>query len=158
MKKFLLLILFCFLFTCVGCEVPSKEVKVYLLKGGRLATVSRTIPTIETPIMIAISELMNGPNVSEQMEGYSTEIPEGTRARDIDIEGKTAIIDFNSKLASHSGDNKEIKKMLAQIVYTATSIKGIKEVLFKIQGEDNFELGSERYVVDHPLERGDVKF
>lgn len=156
MKKAVTLIILLALLGCVGCEVPSKDLKVYFYKNGKLEPVKRSIPTIEEPLMVAISELMAGPNDKELSEGYMTEIPKDTRARDVEKEGNVAIIDFNSMLVNYEGKN--VQGMLAQIVYTATGISGVKTVIFKLQGEDSFTVGPDGYVVDHPLERGDLRF
>jgi len=158
MKRALILLILFPLFFSFGCNVPSKEVKVYFFKDSRLSAVSRTIPTIEDPLMIAISALMEGPSASERAEGYTTEIPAGTQARRVGREGNVAIIDFNSNLGRYEGGGARVRGLLAQIVYTASGVRGIKLALIKLQGQDYFELGSEGYVVDHPLERRDVRF
>ncbi|MFC1560201.1 GerMN domain-containing protein [Candidatus Margulisiibacteriota bacterium] len=157
MKKALILMTLFILLAAVGCNVPSKKVSVHFYKDGNLSSVNRLIPTLEDPLMIAITELMKGPNPTEQMEGYTTGIPAGTQARRIEREGNVAILELNSKLATLRGGTPEAEGVLAQIVYTATSVRGIKYVLLKLQGADHFELGRSGYIVDHPLERRDIK-
>ena len=159
MKKALLCLIVIFvLLGCLGCNVPSKKVRIYFFKDGNLATVDRVIPTIEDPLMIAITELMKGPTPQEKMEGYTTEIPAGARARRMEREGDVAIIDFNRNLAMYEGPEAGAKKIIAQIVYTATDIRKVKYAYMKLQSSDYFELGSDNYVIDHPLERSDAKF
>jgi spore germination protein GerM len=72
------------------------------------------------------------------------------------VEGHTAIIDFNSTLVEFEGGTEEAKAIVAQIVYTATSVRGIKQVIIKLQGSDQFVMGP-GYVIDHPLTRDDIK-
>ncbi len=146
----LMLVAFC------GCSVPGKGVKVYFFKEDKLVAVDREMPTLENPVLIAVDQLMKGPNDAETANGLTTAIPAGTRVRQMDVEGDVAIIDFNGSLGQVSGAS-EIQGMLAQIVYTATSVKGVKKVLLKLEGSDNFTLGGEGYIIDHPLERSDVK-
>ena len=141
-----------------GCSVPSKAVKVYFFdEDSKIISVERELPTIENPVLIAIDQLMRGPSDQESSRGIFSKIPAGTRVRKVEVEGHTAIIDFNSTLASISGGNDEVNDVLAQIIYTATSVRGIKQAIIKLQGRDQFTLGREEYVIDHPLERSDVK-
>jgi spore germination protein GerM len=139
-----------------GCSVPSKDIQVFFFQQGKLAPVSRDLPTNESPVMIAIDQLLRGPNDQEITNGFSTMVPAGTRSRNVDVEGHTAIIDFNSTIVEFEGGTDEAKAIVAQIVYTATSVRGIKQVILKLQGSDQFVMGP-GYVIDHPLTRDDVK-
>jgi len=140
-----------------GCSVPNKVVDIYFYKNAELASVERERPTVELPLVIAIDQLMAGPNEQESARGFTTEIPQGTRARNVDIEGDTAIIDLNSRLHDFTGNVVDAKRLVAQIVHTATSVRGIKQVILKLQGSDQFTIGSENYLIDHPLTIDDVK-
>jgi spore germination protein GerM len=141
-----------------GCSVPSKVLRVYFYDSeGKMTFVERERPTVEQPLSIAIDQLMAGPNDQESAKGISSEIPQGMRARNVEIDGDTAIVDMNSVLHDFSGNAADAKKMVAQIVYTATDIKGIKQVMLKFQGSDQFTIGSENYLIDHPLTRDDIK-
>lgn len=139
-----------------GCSVPSKGIKVYFFRTNELVPVERELPTNENPVVIAIDQLLRGPSEQEVANGLMTKIPSGTRSRNIDVEGHTAIIDLNSTLVEFEGGTAEAKGIVAQIVYTATSVRGIKEVMLKLQGSDQFVIGP-GYVIDHPLTRDDVK-
>lgn len=142
--------------TMAGCSVPSKGVKVYYFQDEKLVSVDRELPTIENPVMIAIDQLLIGPNEQETAKYIITKIPAGTRSRKVDVDGDLAIVDLNSRFADFEGTTAEAKAITSQIVYTATSIRGIKKVLIKLAGSDQFTLG-QGYVIDHPLERSDVK-
>jgi len=155
-KRSLLLIFI--LMSIGGCSVPSKVVKIYFYNSeGNLIFVERERPTIELPIVIAIDQLMAGPNEQEKARGLTTEIPQGTRARKVEIEGNAAIIDINSALHNFTGNAADAKMLIAQLVYTATDIKGINQIILKLQGSDQFTIGSENYLIDHPLTQDDVK-
>ena len=156
MKSFAWLLLFIALFTVCGCSVQGKGVEVYFFNNeNKLVSVDRELPTLENPGVIAMDQLMKGPSEQESAGGLSTAIPAGTRARQVEINGDVAIVDFNESLLQ-VGDAASIQRMLAQIIYTATSVRGVKKVLIKLEGSDNFTLG-DGYVIDHPLERSDVK-
>ncbi|MFH1709612.1 MAG: GerMN domain-containing protein [bacterium] len=155
--KALKLILFVILLAGLcGCSVPNKGVKVYFFQEGKLVPTERALPTIENPVVVAIDQLLRGPNEQEAANGFTTKIPAGTRSRGVDVEGRTAIVDLNSTLLEYEGSSSRAKDMVAQIVYTATSVRGIKEVILKLQGSDQFVLGPD-YVIDHPLSRDDIK-
>jgi spore germination protein GerM len=142
-----------------GCSVPSKGVYVYFFQNAKLTPVERELPTNESPIAIAIDQLMRGPNDQEKANSFVTVIPEGTRARNVQVEGDTAIIDINSRLNNFKGGKENAERIVAQIVRTATSAKGVKKVILELSGNDQFTLGGseEGYVIDHPLEKDDVK-
>ena len=153
-KRYLCLLL---LLAVAGCSVPNKQLQIFFFKEDKLVSVSRDLPTNEAPIMVAIDQLLLGPTDSETAQGIMTEIPNGTRATKVEVMGDTVIIDFNSRLAEYGGGSAKVRGMMAQIVYTATNVRGIKKVILKLEGSDQFTLGSEGYEVDHPLERSDVK-
>lgn len=152
-KPILLLMLF---FVLCGCSVPNKGVKVYFFRADKLEAVDRDLPTNENPVVIAIDQLLKGPSEQESANGLATKIPSGTRSRNVDVEGHTAIVDLNSTLVEFEGGTAEARAIVAQIVYTATSVRGIKEVIIKLQGSDQFIIGP-GYVIDHPLSRDEVK-
>ena len=156
MKRIILSVCILSFILASGCDVPSKGVRAYFYKDGKLEHIERTIPTVEKPLLIAITKLMEGPYPEEKMNGFTTEIPEGTRAIRISRAGNTAIVDLNAAIREYKGDNEGVQRMLAQIIYTATSIRGISSVLLRIQGRDSFTLGREDYLVDRPLDRSDI--
>jgi len=156
MKNIKLLFFVILLAGVCGCSVPNKVVKVYYFQAGKLVAVERELPTIENPVVVAIDQLLKGPNEQEAANGFTTKIPAGTRSRNVDVEGHTAIVDLNSTLLEYQGGSSEAKGIVQQIVYTATSVRGIKEVILKLQGSDQFVLGP-GYAIDHPLTRDEIK-
>lgn len=139
-----------------GCSVPNKTVKIYFFDKDKLASVERELPTNEEPVVVAIDQLLKGPNEQESANGLMTKITAGTRARNVEVEGHTAIIDLNSTLVEFEGGTQEANGIVAQIVYTATDVRGIKQVILKLQGSDQFLIGP-GLAIDHPLTREDVK-
>ena len=156
MKNIKLIIFVILLASLCGCSVPNKGMKVYFFQEGKLVSVERELPTIENPVVVAIDQLLRGPNEQEAVKGFTTNIPPGTRSRNVDVEGHTAIVDLNSTLLEYQGGSSEAKGIVQQIVYTATSVRGIKEVILKLQGSDQFVIGP-GYTIDHPLTRDEIK-
>ena len=157
MKNIKLILFVILLAGLCGCSVPNKGVKVYYFQAGKLVAVERELPTIENPVVVAIDQLLRGPNEQEAANGLTTKIPAGTRSRGVDVEGHTAIIDLNSTLLEYQGGSSEAKGIVQQIVYTATSVRGIKEVILKLQGSDQFLIGP-GCAIDHPLNRDEIKY
>lgn len=135
---------------------PKDCVKVYFFKGDRLRTVIRKIPKREEKASFALRELLQGPRAPEKRGGFFSEIPAGVKALNIDVQGDTATLNFNNKLAKYGGGSARVQGLIAQIVYTLTDIKGIDKVRVLIEGKSDVVLGGEGYVIDRPLGRRDV--
>lgn len=159
MKVIKMAILISALSILCGCSVPNKGVNVYFFQNSKLSPVERELPTNENPVAIAMDQLMRGPNDQELAKGFVTVIPAGTRARNVAVEGDTAIIDLNDQVSNFFGGRENAERIVAQIVNTATSVRGVKKVILKLEGNDQFSLGGseEGFVIDHPLEKDDVK-
>lgn len=150
------LILIMLMAAVCGCSVPNKTVKIFFFDKDKLVSVERDLPTNENPVVVAIDQLLKGPNEQESNSGLVSMINAGTRSRSVDVDGHTAIIDFNSALVDFEGGTPAAKSIVAQIVYTATGVSGVKQVILKLQGSDQFIMGP-GYSIDHPLSRDDFK-
>lgn len=144
------------LFFAQDLEKQSKEVKIYFFKSGKLAVVKRLPGEKADPYNFAIEQLLQGPIREEKDSGYYTQIPENTRVRVIYREGRTVNADFTKELEMYGGGTTKVYGSLAQIVYTLTSLKGVKDVQILINGRREIALGSEGLIIDKPLRRKDV--
>ena len=136
---------------------PRDGVKVYFFMGDRLRAVFREMPKGEERLNFGIMELLKGPSDAEKKGEYFSEIPPGVTVISIVTKDRTAIINFNQKLAKYGGGSTRVQGLIAQIVYTATETRGIEKVRILVEGEGNLVLGAEGYVIDHPLGRWDVR-
>lgn len=81
----------------------------------------------------AINQLINGPEESEKL---APTVPKGVELRDFYIKDNTAYVDIGKEIIIKN-INKEINEKLAieSIVYTLTSLSGIDQVQFLIDGK-----------------------
>jgi spore germination protein GerM len=133
-------------------------VKAYFFKGEKLMAVERPLKAGEAPLSKAVAELLSGPSETEKAQGISTQIPAGTKALNILIKDEIAIVNFNRKLENYGGGSARLEGMIAQIVYTATEVPGIKKVWIWMEGEKELVLGGEGLVLDKPLSRREIAY
>ena len=135
-------------------SAPPAATKVYFLKGEKLFAVSRPSQTLQS----AINDLLKGPIPQEEKSGIFTEIPDRTKLRGAEIAGETAVLDFSKEIGGYGGGTAKAQGLIAQIVYTATEIKGIKKVKILIEGKEASAFGGEGLMIDRPLSREDIQF
>ncbi len=127
------------------------EVSVYFLREDflgdpKVAAAHRTGAgaTIEQTLSAAMSQLIEGPTPAEQEAGLSTDIPEETRVLAITTDAdRVATVDLSSEFLIN-GDTADLRKRLAQVVYTLTQVPAsdcpssespaIEQVRFLIDG------------------------
>lgn len=134
-----------------------RKVKIYFFKDHRIAFVPRTVPEKASPLYYTARQLLQGPSAAEIRSGYFTQIPKGTDIRTISREDRVVRADFTKDLEMNGGGTSKVRGIIAQIVYTFTSIRGVKSVQVTVNGRKDLALGNEGYVIDKPLSRDDVK-
>lgn len=130
-------------------------IKIYFLKEGKLAAVERRADPAEGTLKQAIEALLAGPAAGEA--DYSTLIPLKTRLLNFRIQGETASLNFSRELENYGGGAARVEGLIAQIVYTATEIRGITKVWLWLAGQKEVVLGGEGLVLDRPLGRESIK-
>lgn len=91
------------------------------------------------------------PTEDEQDDGISTFIPTGVRLLDADIDPsrQLLVIDLSQEIFDVEGQG--LSNAFAQLVWTAAEVDGVRQVRFRVDGEDIQALdasGSERSVVN----------
>jgi hypothetical protein len=89
---------------------------VYLLRDGKVATVSRSVPDTEAVAFAALRALIDGPTAEERAAGLSSEVSPDTRVDLLTIADGTATVE----LSDCAG--------LAQVVYTVTQFSTVDRV------------------------------
>ncbi len=130
------------------------DVRIYLLRGERLATTRRQV---EGPAVLrdTLVELLEGPTDSERAAGLHTEIPDGTTLLDVKLADGLATVDL-SRDFERGGGSLSMTARLAQVIFTATQFDNVDEVLFWLDGAPVEYLGGEGLVLSDPLQRRDV--
>ncbi len=131
-------------------------VALYFLRGEKLAVVRR--PIAETPRVgtAALQELLIGPTPREADWGFTTEVPAGTKLRELAIADGVATVDLSSDFAS-GGGSFSMRARVAQVVFTLTQFPTVQAVRFRLGGQPVTAIGGEGVVVEPPPGRGDFE-
>ncbi len=116
--------------TIASAEGPS--VSVYFLEGDRLQAQQYTVkdgPTLGQAIGLALQSPAKGSPAS-----LRTAVPPNTELRSAEVDAGTARIDLTGEINDVSGQTQ--KEAFAQLVFTALSIPGVRQVRFRIDGKD----------------------
>lgn len=132
------------------------------LPGPHLVPVKRTVEvqadevTQSLALGAAMAALFEGPSTADGdlFGDIASSIPAGTElvGFSISADGTRAELDFNAEFESGGGSFSMMSR-LAQVVYTATSVEGIEEVAFFIEGEPVTTFSGEGIVLDGPQGR-----
>lgn len=120
-----------------GAGAAVGTARIYLLTsqvGGKaqsLVPVARDVD--ETPTAV-LGALLDGPNADEVAAQLHTAVPEGTQLRSATLRGGVLRVDVSNDLLQLSGD--VLVGAVAQIVFTASEIEGVRSVKILVQGED----------------------
>jgi hypothetical protein len=130
------------------------DVKIYLLRGERLAIAHRLV---SGPAVLrgALTELLAGPTDAERAAGLGSEVPPDTELLGVDLDDGLATVDLSSDFES-GGGSLSMTARIAQIVFTATQFDNVDRALFRMDGEPIEYLGGEGIVVGEPQSRMDV--
>jgi len=141
-----------------SAQTAASQMKQYLFfiqidgDGSILRKESvRTIPKTTTPLTVAITALLDGPNLDEIEKGYISLIPQGTKLLGASVKNGTATINFNDSFRYNQYGVEGYYGQLMQIVYTATAFSNIDNVQFLIEGEKMDYLGLEGVFIGAPL-------
>ncbi len=129
---------------------------VYLLDtDDLLRAVRRQLPG-EPTVEGAIQSLLTQPSEAEGNSGLGTSIASNTVLRGIQgpVDG-VVTIDLSSEINEVAPQG--VRRALAQIVYTATSIPGVTGVLFQVDGEARSVPNAEGESTSEPLTRDDYR-
>jgi hypothetical protein len=110
-------------------ESAPATVRVYFLQGEQLVPVSRPGSTVR----VALTALLDGPSKAESGRQFRTLVPDGTRLRSVRFANGVATIDLGEGFAA--GRNADsLSARIAQLVFTATAVRGVKSVRVLISG------------------------
>ncbi len=146
------------IFLFLAAARRSSKANIYFFKNSFFIPVERKIPPKANSLFFAAEELLRGPSDKERKSGYFTEIPAGTKLRQIHKQGNIVIADFSKELEGYGGGAARVQGLLAQIVFTLTDISGAEKVQVLVDGRTETALGGEGYIIDKPLTRKDTGF
>lgn len=110
---------------------------IYLLNDYNLLSLTKVVNNNKDIISKAkelLEILINeGSGEDKIPNGFKSVIPSGTKILNIDLEGDTLKVNFSKELLDVDNYNEE--KVIEAIVYTLTSLKGIKNIIIYIDNE-----------------------
>ncbi len=110
-----------------GSQAASS--RVYFLQGEQLVAVSRPGGTLRT----AVTALLAGPTRAEKARQFRTYVPSGTRLRAVRLSKGVATVDLGEGFAA-GRDAESLSARITQLVYTVTSVPGVKSVRLLVSG------------------------
>ncbi len=119
--------------TTTTVSLPQETFTLYFMRGTTLGVAQRTVGTVSDPHYASVANLLFGPSPSEAAAGLSTDIPQGTVLRGLEIRGGTATVNFSPNFVA-LGSSASLAGRLAQVVYTITSFSNVTAVIIKVGG------------------------
>jgi len=132
---------------------PSKTfVSIYYTNAnsGAMKKLSKELPAGEDKLKFAIKELLKGPDFKEKNQGYSSEIPKGTRLLSIKDEGSLIIIDISDDFQYGGGTESQYTR-LNQLIKTVVNLHLNKPVYLYLNGQKAEAIGGEGIIINQPL-------
>ena len=118
----------------VSAGAPSAEsqtaaARVYFLQGEQMVAVTRGGSTARA----AVAALLAGPTRAEAARQFRTYVPSGTRLRSVHVANGVATVDLGEGFAA-GRDAESLSARITQLVYTVTSVPGVKSVRLLVSG------------------------
>ena len=130
----------------------EKSVKIFILdQNGKLRAVNRTCNTsVENSCFkFAIKELVSAPSKWEKSQGFTSEIPQGTKVLSVRESNNSIMIDLSSNFESGGGAESTYTR-IEQIIKTANANSSIPTYLY-INGKQANVIGGEGIMIKQPL-------
>lgn len=118
-----------------GGDATGKA-RIYLLgpsSGGQEPLLQPVARTADTAADL-ITSLLSGPNDAEMAQQFRTAIPPGTQLRGVSLQSSTLRVDLSEEILRLSGN--DLIDALAQIVFTASELDGVRSVKLLVNGAD----------------------
>jgi spore germination protein GerM len=122
--------------TTLAPEVETDTHTIFFVKGDRLESVSRTLPSGESTALDVLEQVVAGPTEEEQAAGLSTAIPVGTEVLRSPQSGRGVMtLDMNEAFQAGVEGQQRILAT-AQLLFTATALpQSPLSVRFQENGE-----------------------
>jgi len=136
-----------------GPSAPITEVPVFLVQTEHLVKVVRRAALGD--LTGVLGRLLAGPKEEEFAAGIRTAIGPQTELRSARLDGDTAIVDLSAAFVEVGGQEQILA--VAQIVLTATSVPGILQVRFLLEGQAVDVPRADGTLTSEALRRGDYE-
>jgi len=133
-------------------EAKTKNVKIFLLNNlGELKPVNRecNLAQEDSCIAFAFQELLSAPTKLEKAQGFTSEIPIGTKILSIRESKDSAMIDLSNNFEIGGGAESTYMR-IRQIIKTANANTSLPTYLY-INGKQANVIGGEGIMIKQPL-------
>ena len=120
------------------------------LSDGELRCLYKEVPQGEAKFNYAIKSLLAGPTIKEINQGYSSEIPKGTKLLGMKDTDKAYIINISDEFQYGGGTESQYLR-LNQLIKTVVSLKLDKPVYLYLNGRKAEVIGGEGIQITQPL-------
>lgn len=136
----------------------EQKVQVYWLKdtGSQQELVPQTITTTADQPSTALETAFNSLLAGSKDKAMSSTIPDGTKLRSLKVEQDGIHVDLSEEFTT-GGGSAAMTGRVAQVLYTATSLKPEAKVWIAVEGKPLEVLGGEGLELDQPLTRQSFK-
>ena len=144
-----------FLFTYEEKLTEENSVAVYFIESTdtedfELIQARRKFSPESDKLLVAIEELLKGPNKKETKQGIFTEIPPKTELLGIDESDNKKYINLSDDFES-GGGSTSMKLRIEQLIQTVKASDEENPVYLQIEGSDVKAIGGEGITVPQPL-------
>ncbi len=108
------------------------------------------MPEGQAKINFAVKTLIAGPSIKEINQGYSSEIPKGTKLLSLKNTGSSYIIDISDDFQYGGGTESQYLR-LNQLIKTIIALKPDKPVYLYLNGKKAEVIGGEGIQITQPL-------
>jgi len=114
--------------------------------------VTRKLELSSSPLRDSLNALLAGPTAEEKRRGLDSFVPQRSVIRSVEINGNTAVINFNDAFQYNTLGREGCEAQLKQIVWTATEFPNVHNVQILIEGQ-KIDFISEGINILYPIGR-----
>lgn len=119
--------------TTITAEPTRTGTTLFLVMGTGLVSVERPRKELDTPLEV-LRLLLSGPTKTETDAGLRTSVPPETELLRANLKTSTLEVDLAEPFETRAGGEARYLG-IAQLVYTATALPGVRQVRFLLTGE-----------------------
>lgn len=119
----------------IAVYFPNSQKDPNAMDCKNVYPVYRRVAYTKETAAVAIAELLKGPNQEEATQGYSSNIPFGTKLQSLNIKNSTATADFDQTLQAGVGGSCMVASIRSQITQTIKQFGTVNNVIISIDGQ-----------------------
>jgi len=136
---------------------PGAQIRtiiVYLVRGGRLEPVGRTVASSASDTQVAMGALLRGPTTEERDAGFASAIPTVVRLLSVTLSGSIAQVDLAEEFQGPAAPGDVVLRV-AQVVWSLVALPDVTAVRFSIEGTPISVPTEAEPAVDRPVTTSD---